>query len=229
MSGDPIERLQQLAALGEIGAGVSHETRNLMSAILGFAQVGKRADDPDSARRYFELIERESMRCLEILERYLQFGRADGGEPVDVDLGRAIQQIANATGHQLAMRRIKLVVALAAQPIVHARCDALQQVLLNLVINAMHATPGGGEIAIATARSGELVEIAVSDTGCGVPAELRERIFEPFFTTKPSGEGTGLGLALCRRMIEAQGGTIELDPTTASGARFVVRLPVKRW
>jgi len=215
------------ALLGEIGAGVTHETRNLMSAILGFAQVGKqRTDDPDSARRYFEMIEREAMRCVEILDRFLQFGRIDGGDVEDVDVGKVVQQVANATNHQMTMQRIRLNVVLAELPIVRGRRGALQQVVLNLVINAMHATPSGGDVTLTTARVAEGIEIAVADTGAGVPVELRERVFEPFFTTKANGEGTGLGLALCKRIVEAHGGTIEAGGEVGHGARFVVRLPV---
>ena len=231
-SKDLLARLQQLAILGELGAGVTHETRNLMTGILGFAQVGRqRAHDPESARRYLEMIEREAMRCLEILERFLQFTRIDSGETVDVDLGKLAQEVANATSYQLATKQIKLTVVVGELPTIRARRGELQQVILNLIVNAMHATPRDGSIAIAVGRIGDHgcerdgIELSVQDSGAGVPAELRDKIFEAFFTTKAAGEGTGLGLALCRRIITSHGGTIEVDPNGTQGARFVIRIP----
>jgi len=222
---DPLQRLQQLAAVGEIAAGVNHEVRNLLGAILGFAQVAKRrTDDPDASRRYFDVIEREAVRCVEMLDGFLQFGRIDGGDLEDVDLDNIVQQVANATSHQMMMQHVRLALTLGKVPVVRGRRGALQQVFLNLAINALHATPRGGQIAITTSRAGDHVEIAVADTGGGVPAELRERVFEPFFTTK--GDGTGLGLALCKRMVEAHHGTIAVHGEIGDGARFVVRIPV---
>ncbi|MDB4964031.1 MAG: sensory box sensor histidine kinase [Myxococcales bacterium] len=221
------QRLQQLAVLGEMSAGVTHETRNLLTAIIGFAQMARqRAADPAATRRHIELIERESLRCLEILERFLTFAHADSGAPELVELGDVIAQIAAATAHQLGMKRIALKTDVGPElPALHLVRGELTQVVLNLVINAMHATPEGGEIAIGARHHEGHLEISVADTGSGVPPQLRDRIFEPFFTTKQSGSGTGLGLAVCRRIVNAAGGTIFVDPQSSRGARFVVRFP----
>jgi len=224
-------RLQQLAALGELGAGVTHETRNILTAITGFAQIARqRGGDADASRRYLELIEREALRCVEILERFLAFSRAEPGETELVDVARVIEEVVTATRHSMSMQRIAVTTEIGTElPRVRCHRGELGQVALNLLINSMHATPAGGSVVITAKRAavgGETgVEIAVADTGEGIAPELHERIFEAFFTTKSAGQGTGLGLALCRRIVTAAGGTINVESSPGSGARFVMRLP----
>ena len=204
---DVLARLHALAAVGELAAGIAHETRNLLTGILGFAQVAKeRTGEP--AFGDVERIERDALRCLELLDRFLRLSRVtEELEPVDIR--EVIDHVAAATSHTLALKRIALRTAPVGDlPVIHGRRGELQQVLLNLVMNAMHATPSGGEISIATSARSGVVEI-----------------FEPFFTTR--NDGTGLGLALCRSMIERNGGSLTLDPAHAPGARFVVHLPVR--
>jgi signal transduction histidine kinase len=223
-SSDALARLHALAAVGELAAGVAHETRNLLTGILGFAQVAKeRTGEP--AFGDVERIERDALRCLELLDRFLRLSRVtEELEPIDIR--EVVDHVAAATSHTLALKRIALRTAPVGDlPVIHGRRGELQQVLLNLVMNAMHATPSGGEISIATSARSGVVEISVVDTGIGIPAELRQRIFEPFFTTRT--DGTGLGLALCCSMIERNGGSLTLDPAHAPGARFVVHLPVR--
>jgi signal transduction histidine kinase len=230
MSDIPIDpqvllRLQHLASVGEISAGVSHETRNLMTAIAGFAQVAKqRASEPEAVQRYVGLIEREAMRCIELLEHFLELSRVDATNSELVEIDKVIEHVAGIAGHQIELARIALRTDVPALPPVRGRKNELQQVILNLAINAMHATPSGGTIVIAAAHAPPSVEITVTDSGTGVPPALRDKIFEAFFTTKD--RGTGLGLSLCRRLVGAHGGSLELDPEYLQGARFVVRLPV---
>jgi signal transduction histidine kinase len=219
-------RLQKLAALGEVAAGVSHETRNLMTAIAGFAQVAKqRAQDPESALRYFTMIEREAQRCIELLERHLDLSRGSSIHAEPLDIAGVIAQVASVAQHQIALHRIELRVDAPELPLVRGHRGELHQVLLNLLINALHATPAGGEIAITARHADRSIEIAVDDTGSGVPPELRDKIFDAFFTTKQD-RGTGLGLAVSRQIVGAHGGTLELDPRHTQGARFIVKLPV---
>jgi len=101
----------------------------------------------------------------------------------------------------------------------------MTQALLNLVVNAGHATPDAGLIDVVVTATGHELDVVVTDSGAGVPVELRERIFEPFFTTKPAGQGVGLGLALARRIVISAGGSLVCDAASSGGARFIMRLP----
>ena len=216
-------RLQKLAALGELTAGTAHELRNLVSAILGFTQIARERGAGD-AMHYLALIQREATRCHDLLEDQLDLVRTDPADMDLVDVGQVVEHVASSTSYQVGLQRVALRVTASSLQI-RARRGELQHVILNLVINALDATPDGGEISIICARTGDMVEIAVTDTGTGIPPELRDTIFTPFFTTKRD-KGTGLGLAVCKRILDRHGGTIELDREQTHGARFVVRLPV---
>jgi signal transduction histidine kinase len=221
-----LQRLHKLAVAGELAVGAAHEARNLLTAIVGFAQVARRrAEDPAYVARQLERIERESLACVELLQRFLAPVRT-GTDTSDVDVAGVVELVADAMRSQLALRRITLVLELEADlPIVRCSRDELIQVLLNLTSNAVHATPAGGAVTIAARRTAVALRLSVADTGPGVPADLETKIFEPFFTTKPTGQGTGLGLALCRTMIANAGGTIGLERGAGRGATFVIVLP----
>ena len=224
---DVLVRLQQLATIGEVSAGISHETRNLLTAIVGFAQVAlQRAKTLDEAKHYFALIEREAVRCIELLERHLDASSLHREAASLGDPAALAREVAGVASSQVQLKRVALKVLEEPVPAVAMRPGDLQQVLLNLVLNALHATPAGGAITISTRARGDVVEIAVADTGPGVPVAVRDTIFDAFFTTKP--DGTGLGLALCRRLLAETGGTIRLDADHVGGARFVIELPVAR-
>lgn len=222
-----MQRLHKLAVAGELAVGTAHEARNLLTAIVGFAQVARRkADDPAYVARQLERIERESLACVELLQRFLAPVRADAGPIETLDVADIIELVADSVRSQLGLRRIALAIDVEAElPLVRCSRDELTQVLLNLMTNALHATPAGGSITIAARRSAVALRLSVADTGPGVPAELEHRIFEPFFTTKPAGQGTGLGLALCRTMVTNAGGTLHLETGAGRGATFVIVLP----
>lgn len=219
-------RLQKLAALGEASAGVSHETRNLLTAIVGFAQLArKRGSEPDEPLRYVGLIEREAVRCIDLLERFLDLSRVNSAQLELVEIAKVIERVATVTKYRSEIQRVTMRIEAPASLRVRSHRGELEQVVLNLVNNALDAMPSGGDIAITAVLAGGTIELAVADSGPGVPHELREKIFEAFCTTKAEGKGTGLGLALSRKIVGANGGTLELDATTATGARFVARLP----
>jgi signal transduction histidine kinase len=220
-------RLQKLAALGEVSAGISHETRNLLTAIVGFTQVAfKRSKTLETAVHYLGLVEREAKRCIVLHEQQLGLAKLEAGAAL-CDATEVVREVATTAGYQAELRRIVFDVQLSETPAVRAHRSDLQQVLLNLVLNALHATPVGGTILLSARHVEGSVELAICDSGPGVPAEIRASIFEPFFTTK-GAEGTGLGLAVCRQLVEASGGSLRLDTAHVPGARFVVTLPVPR-
>ena len=227
---DRQQRLETLAAVGQFGAGVTHEVRNVMTGILGFAQVARRKCEgqPAAAAEMLEYIETESLRCLEILTQHLGFTRPSDTERRHFTLAEVVGSVGKLTGHQLNMSRVKLEVDVAADlPRLHGDSGALKQVVLNLVMNAMQALSDDGGCIRLVGRCGPgCVQLTISDNGPGISAELAARIFEPFFTTKPEGEGTGLGLSLSRKIVEDHGGTLTLSSEHEStGAVFTLRLP----
>ena len=222
--------LEALAALGQVGAGVTHEVRNVMTGILGFTQVAlKRVQTkPETAAELLELIEKETQRCVEILTQFLSFSRTARREKAAVDLSEVVASVGKLMAHQLNMNRVTLDVDLADDvPRVMADGGALRQVLLNLMLNAMQSLNGlDGRVRVIARRTGDGgAEVQVQDDGPGVPADVAARIFEPFFTTKPDGEGTGMGLSVSRGIVEEHGGTLMLHNGSEGGATFSFKLP----
>jgi two-component system sensor histidine kinase HydH len=218
---------QRLMAAGEMGAGIVHEVRNLVTSIRGFAQVARRKlGDPDHVDDLLALIDRESGRCVSAVSNFLAFARQDTGERELLDPNDVVRVAVELVRHQMSVSNVQLAVDLAPDvPAVLADRSGLVQVLVNLALNAQQAMPGGGRVAFETycADDGGAA-IAVTDTGPGVDPAVADRIFEPFVTTKPAGQGTGLGLAVSARIARDHGGSLALD-ASAQGARFVLRLP----
>jgi two-component system, NtrC family, sensor kinase len=175
-------------------------------------------------------VRRETDRIYRILQQLLQFARPTSthlSEDGKGSLQEAVADTLPLLSPQAAFRNLNITVNIgAALPQVRLPQEQLQQVLLNLLLNAASACKPGGNIHVSAELCEQLVELVVEDDGAGVAPQLRERIFEPFITTKDVGEGSGLGLSVCRGLIEAAGGSIQLDPTRNVGARFVVRLPL---
>ncbi len=223
---DELRRNAHLAALGRLLAGVAHEVRNPLAAIRSTVQLWQRLPDAARTPATLEAVVAAVDRLNAIVTRLLYFSRADSTErrPVDVSgvFGEAIDLIAaQAAGQGVTLER-----EFAARlPPVNGSANALRQVALNLLTNALQAMPRGGRLRCVTQRGPrtDTAEVRVSDTGSGVSAEEQAHLFEPFFTTRP--DGTGLGLALCREIIAAHGGEIHLDESARPGATFVVTLP----
>ncbi|MBN1606195.1 MAG: HAMP domain-containing histidine kinase [Polyangiaceae bacterium] len=229
-------RSERLASVGRLAAGLAHEIGNPISALIGLEDLllGGGLSDEEQ-RDFLQRMRRETERIHRILRDLLQFARPAAGyahstdsEPGDV--ATAVDDTSALVLPQKGMHDIELVTEVEPNlPAVGLSREQLVQVLLNLVLNATDACGPGGRIRIAAQRFGPAeargVSIAVEDNGPGVAPQIRERLFEPFVTTKEVGKGTGLGLAVCRGLVEAAGGTITLDSRVTSGARFVIELP----
>ncbi len=221
---------EKMAAVGTLSAGLAHEVKNPLAAVLGYAQLSKtKLDQPEALLKHLDTIESETRRCNEIIGNLMQFSRQEKGEYSQILINDVVRKSMDIVDHQLSLNNVTIKSDLAENlPNITGNANQLQQVLMNLMINAQHAIgDGGGTVDVATLRKGRSVFITVSDTGPGVPEEVAAKIFEPFFTTKPAGEGTGLGLSVTYGIIQDHGGDILVTRADSGGAKFVIKLPVE--
>ncbi|HEX5581814.1 MAG TPA: ATP-binding protein [Gemmatimonadaceae bacterium] len=218
---------ERLAAVGELVAGVAHEVNNPLSSISAFAQLLMRDGDlSEEQRESVEVVHSEALRASQVVKDLLAFARRSEPRREPVDLGQAVERALRLRGYQLSTRHVRTVLELDPElPPVLADMRQLQQVVLNLVTNALQAMPDGGTLTLVTRRRGEQVELEIADTGTGIAEDARPHIFEPFFTTKGEGEGTGLGLSVSYGIVAAHGGSLDLVSTGPEGTRFLVTLP----
>jgi two-component system NtrC family sensor kinase len=218
---------ERLAAVGELVAGVAHEVNNPLSSISAFAQLLLRDETltPDQ-RESVEVVQAEALRASQVVKDLLTFARRSAPTREAVDVAVVVERVLRLRGYQLASHNVRTELEMGDDvPPVSADARQLQQVVLNLVTNALQAMPEGGRLRVVTRRRGAMVELSIADTGRGIPEDVRSHIFEPFFTTKGEGEGTGLGLSVSYGIITAHGGTLALAETSAQGTCFVVTLP----
>jgi len=219
---------EKLAAVGELSAGVAHEVNNPLGIILGYTQLLKRsAEDESSLKEDLSVIEKHVIGCKKVVESLLNFARSAPSEKRSCHLHQIIEEVLAFTRHQAEMDGIQVVTELdEALPEIHADAEKIKQVLINLIINAVHAIDGQGEIYVTTGVEGPgTVFITVADTGSGMDADTRSRIFDPFFTTKPTGTGTGLGLSVSYGIVKNHGGEIDVISTPGKGTVFTIHLP----
>ncbi len=221
---------EKMAAVGQLGAGIAHEVKNPLAGILGCAQLSlRKADKGSTLERNLQLIEKESKRCKTIVENLLKFARQEKAVLEPTDINSVVEDAIAIVSHQLELKQVKIKKNLAdGLPQIHGNANQLQQVLMNLMMNAQQAMEGEpGAVMVSTRQLDEKhVEIAVSDTGPGIPEQIQQRIFDPFFTTKPGGKGTGLGLSVSFGIIQDHSGEIFVTSTPGEGATFTVHLPV---
>ena len=220
---------EKLAAVGQLAAGVAHDINNPLSAIIANTQLLQRDLPPDDDRQEsLELIAKAGDRALRVVRNLLDFARQDRYEFAATDVNNSLQSALDLIEHQLVTHSITLACDFAPDlPLIQASHDHLQSVWLNLLLNARDSFAGeAGEIRISTRRQGDEISIIVIDTGMGIPPERLNRIFEPFYTTKKAGQGTGLGLSLCQRIVKRHGGRIQVESQVGHGTAFTVSLPI---
>ena len=221
---------EKMAAVGTLSAGLAHEVKNPLSAVLGYTQLSMRKlDQPEVIKQHLETIESETRRCNEIIGNLMQFSRQEKGEFDDLEINKVVEKSVGIVDHQLGLNNVQVALDLAPDiPKIIGNANQLQQVLMNLAINAQQAMePDGGTVDIATYFDDANIYISVSDTGPGISQEVAEKIFEPFFTTKAAGEGTGLGLSVTYGIIRDHHGDIRVEESDGGGARFVIQLPLE--
>jgi signal transduction histidine kinase len=232
---------EKLAAVGTMTAGLSHEIRNpLNAALLQLTVLERRiqrlaAELQGTLLEPLSLVKDEIRRLDHILEDFLQFARPREFVPRPVDLGHVVSRVLDLLAGEAERRAIRLEREVSPEPGstgVAGEDERLRQVLVNLMLNAVEATPDGGRVQVrclpeapdpALGERGTSVVVAIDDSGPGVPPAVRDRIFEPFFTTK--AKGSGLGLSIVHAIVSQHGGTISVEAAPGGGARFLLRLP----
>ncbi len=227
-------RSEKMASVGRLAAGIAHEIGNPLSAILGLVELVQEGDlEPDEQREFLARVRKETERISHIIRDLLDFARAEPDEDAagrSCDLREVVEDAVRLVGPQKDLRQVTIERRFAeACPPVRAEAARLSQVVLNLLLNAADAIDGEGTIVLEVGLDEDapgMVALAVQDTGPGIDEAVREHLFEPFVTTKPTGQGTGLGLAVCHTLIERYGGELTAENAPEGGARMIVRLPV---
>ncbi|MBT8048868.1 MAG: HAMP domain-containing protein [Xanthomonadales bacterium] len=233
-------RGEKLASVGLLAAGIAHELNNPLTGVLTFSHlVRKQMPDGSPEAEDLDLVIKETKRCAVIIRRLLDFAREKTPEKKFSDLNHLVEQTAQLIKQSAQIAEIDVILDLdPSLPEVWIDEDLVKQVIMNLLVNAQHATDRGGSVTVRTrvntpqhateeeAASQPMAEVTVTDTGCGIPEENLQRIFDPFFTTKGVGKGTGLGLSVSHGTIAAHGGTIEVDSEMGAGAEFRIYLPL---
>jgi two-component system, NtrC family, sensor kinase len=227
---EQMSQTEKLTSLGLLAAGVAHEVNTPLAVISNYIQMlAKQMPEGDPRQAIIEKIVKQTFRASEIVNNLLNFSRTGGAELNDVDVNRVVEDTLSLVTHPLKASQIEVVKNLDGRlPRVRGSANKLQQVFLNLFLNARDAMPGGGILEIRTAAQNGSVEIEVVDTGAGIPREHIHRIFDPFFTTKGSGRGTGLGLSVSYGIIKEHAGKIDVRSTPGKGTSFHVEFPAVR-
>ena len=222
-----LTRANRLSSLGELAASIAHEIKNPLISIQGFAGLICRGKAKANTEKYARLIEKEAERLSNVLARLLDFSRMSEPKKEYLDVNTIVEDTVLFLEHHLTrFRRIELTVEKGRDlPSVLVDKVHVQQALINVVMNAAQSMPGGGPLIIRTGQDHGEVWISVTDRGMGIQEEHMAKIFEPFFTTKEKGEGTGLGLSLSKRLMEANQGRIDVITRLGEGSTFRLLLP----
>ena len=231
---DRVDQMQRMTALGELVSTTTHEFNNVLMTILNYAKMGSRHKDDETRDKAFSKILAASERANKITNSVLGMARNRSNKFEPTDLSKLIDETMVLLEREMSKYRIQVEMQLEDVPKANVIGNQIQQVLLNLLINARQAMQAGGQIIIGLSKNDEnFVELSVRDFGSGIPEDKLRKIFQPYFSTKDgpdaSGKGgTGLGLAACRNIIEAHGGKIRVESAIGKGTRFVLKLPVKQ-
>lgn len=230
-------RSDKLASLGTLVAGIAHEINNPLGIIAGYAEaLIDRAKEKNLLKmkefedfpEYLETIHNEIFRCKGILRSLLDFARPSGGTSREIDINELIKEVILLVNHKAKRLNHNIILKLNRDlPRICAEPGSLRQLFMNIIINSLYFTPEMGSITITTGMDADMIKVAISDTGAGIPNDILPRIFDPFFTTKPVGEGTGLGLSICYKIVEEHYGAIDVESEINKGTTFTITLPVR--
>ena len=225
---------QKLCTVGELASSITHEFNNILTTVINYAKLGLRHKDNATREKSLEKILQAGQRASRITTGMLSYARRGTDRREALNLIDLAQDVLVLVEKDLQIHRIRLQTHLEGIPIALVNASQIQQVLLNLIVNARQAMETGGTLTLIVRPNVEtgLAEISVQDTGCGIPPETLRRIFEPFFTTKTADShgqgGTGLGLSLARDVIESHHGRIRVESAMGQGTTFTLKLPLAK-
>ena len=223
---EQLARAERLAAMGTLAAGVAHEVNNPLASISSLVQMMK-ADASGDTKDKLSLISAQIERITQVTKDLTDFARVRPAARRKVDINAVVDSSIRLASFDSDFQKLELIRELDDDlPEIHADGDQLQQVFLNLLLNARDAMPNGGNLTVATFSSDCKICISVEDTGSGIDDAVKKHIFDPFLTTKPAGKGTGLGLAVCYGIITAHNGRIDVNSTNRTGTKFTVSIPL---
>jgi len=221
---------EKLAGIGQLSAGIAHEINNPLAGIMGFAEIVLKSDGLSPQQRGdIETILKQSRRCGDIVKNLLQFSRIKKGKDTPVNVLPVLEASLQLAGFDLKRANIGVIKSFPADlPLITGNAGQLQQVFLNLIMNARQAMEGkkGAELRILASGKEDGVILRFEDNGCGIPPENISKVFDPFFTTKAVGKGTGLGLSVSYGIIKAHHGIISVESRAGIGTAFIISLPV---
>jgi signal transduction histidine kinase len=224
---------QRLSSVGALASSVAHEFNNILTTIINYAKLGLRPTTDEAGRtQALEKIHKASQRAATLINSMLGFARNHSTQRQLTDLVRLVEEVLVLTEKDLKKHQIQIETKFVGRPQAPVVSGQIEQILLNLIINARQAMPRGGRLKLEVrenARTG-MAEIKITDSGVGIPPEQLRMIFEPFFTTKEPDDhghgGTGLGLSVCRQIIEQHQGRIRVESVVGKGSTFTVKLPL---
>jgi len=226
---EQLRHADRLATIGQLAAGVAHELNEPLGNILGFAQLAKKCPGlPNQAEQDIEKILSASLNAREVIKKMLVFARQIPPQKKEVHLNQVVEEGLSFLESRCAREGIEMVRSLHPDlPEISADPVQLNQVLVNLVLNALQAMPTGGRLTVKTQMGRDHISLIVEDTGIGMSKKVMKQIFTPFFTTKDVGQGTGLGLPVVHGIITSHGGSIQVESKVGGGTRFEIQLPVE--
>ena len=223
---------QRLASVGQLSSSITHEFNNILTTVINYAKMGLRHKSDATREKSFDRILSAGQRAAKLTTGVLSYARARGDRRDEIDLAQTVADVLVLVEKDLQMNRVRLQTDILGNPICEINVAHVQQVLMNMIVNARQAMTEGGMLflTVRVSEDATMGEIEIRDTGAGIAADDMRRIFEPFFSTKKSDEngqgGTGLGLAFCRDVIEAHKGRLRVESTIGQGTTFTLKLPL---
>lgn len=228
---------QKMVSIGALSSSMTHEFNNILTTVINYAKMGLRHKQPADRDKAFEKILAAGQRATRMTTGMLAFARAKGDHREPLNAARIVEDVLVLAEKDLQMHRVRLETRFEDDVYAEMNAGQMQQVVLNLIVNARQAmsqggSGGGGSLTVGVRKNAEegFAEISVRDTGSGIPAETLPRIFDPYFTTKRPDEngqgGTGLGLALCRQVVESHRGRVRVESALGKGTTFTIKLPL---